>query len=205
MMKKSTLTKKRIIEAALEIVGEKGHSASTTREIAEEAGVSEATLFKYFGSKDELLKEIVLQTMDNFYNYAIAEALPQILNDSQGHSVEFLLTEFATERMTFLQKHSKAFRVIFQEMMINESVFKMFREKIWVKMQEITDFIFDQGKKSGELRQIDNYFLRKTFISTIIFAGIFENILQLDQDQPYNLKEQVSMILDILFNGIKEE
>lgn len=204
-MKKSTQTKERILEKTMEIVAEKGYSATSTKEIAEKAGVSEATVFKYYGSKDELLKTIVLRTIDKFYDYSLKEAIPDTFERSNGQSVEFLIQELIKERITFFQKNSPAFRVIFQEMLINDSIFQLFKDKIWTKMRELSNFVFDQGKTRGELREIDNYFLRKAFFGMIIFSAIFENILKLEDDQHYTQEEQNKAMLDILFHGIKEE
>ena len=55
---KSEVTKKRIIHAAIEIAAERGYTATTTAMIAERAGVSEALIFKYFPSKQDLFVHI---------------------------------------------------------------------------------------------------------------------------------------------------
>lgn len=49
-------TRQRILNATREILGKKGRRGATTREIAEVAGVNEATLFRHFGSKDALIE-----------------------------------------------------------------------------------------------------------------------------------------------------
>ena len=48
-------TRTRIIAAARELFEQKGTRGTTTREVAERAGVNEATLFRHFGSKSALL------------------------------------------------------------------------------------------------------------------------------------------------------
>ena len=48
-------TRERIFAAAREIFAVKGPHGTTTREIADRAGVNEATLFRHFGSKSALL------------------------------------------------------------------------------------------------------------------------------------------------------
>lgn len=48
-------TRERILTAAREVIGRKGKRGATTREIAEVAGVNEATLFRHFGTKESLL------------------------------------------------------------------------------------------------------------------------------------------------------
>ena len=59
-----------ILEAAEQLFTEEGFHASTTRKIAARAGVSEGTLFNYFGSKNELL----LAILDGFYEDLEASA-----------------------------------------------------------------------------------------------------------------------------------
>ncbi len=48
-------TRERILVAAREVIGRKGKRGATTREIADVAGVNEATLFRHFGTKEALL------------------------------------------------------------------------------------------------------------------------------------------------------
>lgn len=52
---KSAETQATIARAALDIVREKGHRALTTAEVSERAGVSEATRFYHFPTRDHLL------------------------------------------------------------------------------------------------------------------------------------------------------
>ena len=52
-------TKNRILDAALDLFSEKGYEASTTKEIAERAVVNEVTLFRHFGSKENIFVQLV--------------------------------------------------------------------------------------------------------------------------------------------------
>lgn len=60
----------RICDAARRLFGERGYAATTTREIARLADVSETLLFRYYGDKATLFNEVVTapfhQLMDNF-------------------------------------------------------------------------------------------------------------------------------------------
>jgi AcrR family transcriptional regulator len=51
-------TRDRIIAAARSVMSRKGKRGATTREIAEVAGVNEATLFRHFGSKEQLIVDV---------------------------------------------------------------------------------------------------------------------------------------------------
>lgn len=52
-------TREKIKKAALEIFSEEGFKGATTRGIAKAADVNESTVFRIFGSKDKLFKEIL--------------------------------------------------------------------------------------------------------------------------------------------------
>ncbi|UUZ95375.1 TetR/AcrR family transcriptional regulator [Paenibacillus sp. P25] len=46
----------KLLWAAIDLISEKGYNGVTTKEIAEAAGLSEKTLFRYFGSKQNLIE-----------------------------------------------------------------------------------------------------------------------------------------------------
>lgn len=55
----SESSRDRLLAAAARVYAEHGYAGTTTRRVAEEAGVNEVTLFRHFGSKDKLLAEAV--------------------------------------------------------------------------------------------------------------------------------------------------
>jgi AcrR family transcriptional regulator len=56
---KSTDTREKLLKATMELVSEKGYLGATTREIARQAGVTELTLFRHFGSKERLFESLL--------------------------------------------------------------------------------------------------------------------------------------------------
>lgn len=51
--------KQDILDAALNLFTEQGARATSTKSIAKKAGVSEALIFKHFGTKDNLLEDLI--------------------------------------------------------------------------------------------------------------------------------------------------
>jgi AcrR family transcriptional regulator len=89
-------TSGRIIWAASQLFAEKGYAGTTTRAIAELAGVNEVTIFRHFGTKDKLARVI----MDQFGGMAIAAELePRFSGDYRqdlmmiGHVMMKVMTE----------------------------------------------------------------------------------------------------------------
>ena len=56
----------RLLEAALEVVAERGMRGATTRRISERAGVNEVTLFRHFGSKSALVASALRNAAEGF-------------------------------------------------------------------------------------------------------------------------------------------
>src|SRR2546427_5381031 len=54
-------TKQRILDTAEGLFGERGYAATSLRQIISEAGVNLAAIHYHFGSKEELLDEVVLR------------------------------------------------------------------------------------------------------------------------------------------------
>lgn len=54
-------TRTRILDAAGAVFAERGYEAATVRDIAGRAGVNQALIFRYFGSKKALLTEVMAQ------------------------------------------------------------------------------------------------------------------------------------------------
>ncbi len=66
-------TRQSILDAAAELMGDRGYRATTTRAIAERAGVNEVTIFRQFGTKKGLLQALGEHWAQTMAGFAIAE------------------------------------------------------------------------------------------------------------------------------------
>jgi AcrR family transcriptional regulator len=66
-------TRTELLKAAAAVFAQHGSRGSTTRRIAEAAGVNEVTLFRYFGSKEALLQEAIANTAEGMSSVALPE------------------------------------------------------------------------------------------------------------------------------------
>ncbi len=106
-------TRKRILQAASDVIIEKGFKAASMREIARKAEVGDATIYNYFPSKEKLLYGYceqkqeetaqALKRISNFHEYSLREQLQQLaetqlelwLPDREFLSQVFELTFFS--------------------------------------------------------------------------------------------------------------
>lgn len=78
-------TRTELLKAAAQVFSQHGFRGSTTRRIAETAGVNEVTLFRYFGSKEALLQEAIANSSET----PAATTLPAIPVDPDRELAEW--------------------------------------------------------------------------------------------------------------------
>ena len=75
----SAATKAALLQAASELFAERGFSATTVRDVAARAGVNQALLFRYFGSKQELFAAVLTRNSEQVIAELSAAELPRQL------------------------------------------------------------------------------------------------------------------------------
>jgi len=85
-------TKSRLIDSALKVFSSKGYTASTTKDIAKEARVTDGLIYHYFKSKEDLLWAILEKhTLVHQIQRMIAELRPDMgIEDTVGQYVRSL-------------------------------------------------------------------------------------------------------------------
>src|SRR5438445_10236762 len=83
-----------IVQTALELFRERGYDQTRVRDIAERAGISDATFFNYFASKELVLDELALAQVELFreaisYQLGVADnsVLERIVETMRAASV----------------------------------------------------------------------------------------------------------------------
>jgi AcrR family transcriptional regulator len=93
-VRKQQFVRNSIFDAAIELFAVKGFDETTVEEVAQAAGVSRASFFRYFSSKDDLLAQNVLKYGD---------ALTTAIKSSQASLPPF---EMMKETVLFVARHT---------------------------------------------------------------------------------------------------
>lgn len=96
----------RILEVTARIYAESGYRGTTTRRIAEEAGVNEVTIFRQFGSKDALIHQAIQDAGVDM----VWARLPDEPSDPRGE-----LSEWSRAHLAELRKHRSLIRTCMAE------------------------------------------------------------------------------------------
>lgn len=191
-VKKNEERKEQILRAAERLFSRRGYPETTIVDIAREAKISEATLYEYFSSKEELLFSIPrgLTLMEK-------DRLEFILAHVKG--IEAKIRCFIYHYIWIWQTHPDYASVAFLQLRQNRNFIKT---EEW---QIIRDFLrilipdIKKGIEDGELKPETNPELVLTMMLSTIEYMVVNWILH---GKPENLLDFVDPITDQLLGGI---
>lgn len=174
--KRTKEKKEQILEATFELMNRDANTRNTTmEEIARHANVAKATLFKYFGNKENLIHEV----FQHFINQMI-EIAREIM--AENKPFEDTLIAMSQNKISFLEKINTSFYLKMMEFFTKKSgdglslMMQKFTEENYSMMLDL----FHRGRKEGkvDLKYSDEFLLLyfQTIVEGISSPQIYEKI-----------------------------
>ena len=137
----------RIIDAAIELVSQKGYKAATTKAIAELANVNEITIFRNFGNKRGLLNAIVQK-------FSYGPVLQKIIQEETIWELEADLYNFSITYQKFMMSIKEFVLISFKEAGIFPEIEEEISKVPLLIKGELMDY-FHAMKVQGKLADVD--------------------------------------------------
>ena len=136
-----------IMQAALEVFGERGLSASRLEDIAKRAGLSKGTIYLYFPNKEELFREMVRHTV-----VSQIEQREQLISAASGSATE-LLVLFMRDYWKFIRSAQFAplFRLIHAEIQNFPDLASFYAQEVVARGHRLMAGIIDRGIESRRI------------------------------------------------------
>jgi AcrR family transcriptional regulator len=190
---------KAIMEAASALLGERGIDGATTAEIAKRAGVTERTLFRYFPSKDDLIRRVLfppLLTAGFSREFEKLEALLKM----QDPDLKSWYTAFTTQRYAAISKNPALVRTVLLELAQNnelrDAVAAIWRQHIWRPM---IDRLREWQKEGAIRKEIDVEVLARAI--HCLNVGYFFVRYVFEPNQNWDDAHEIDMMAEILTRG----
>ena len=190
--------KDRIMEAALRVFAEKSFQDATISEISKEAGVSEATIYEYFGTKEDLLFAIPEKISNDTAKES--QAVLPFIKDVEGRIRAIL---YSYVRLYQNNPHYSA--LVLLQLMSN----KRFRQTdahaaIRHSAHRLLDCI-REGIADGSFRKdIDAYLIRSMLMGAIEHLFIHWHMQGMPKREK-SIMDMLDPLLEIVLNGIREK
>ena len=185
----------RILDAAVEVIAERGYFNSPVSAIAKRAGVADGTIYLYFKSKDDVLRTAIDSTFEKFYRQ-VADAFVTL--DGPREQLEYIAR-------VHLESHSvnRSMAVLMQtEMRQSAKFIEEFSHHHLVKYIQMVREVVRRGQEQGIFRQdvSDGVVAHCMFgaIDELLSSAVFTG-------REYDAKDTAAQVMDVLLNGIAAE
>ncbi|MFH1090017.1 MAG: TetR/AcrR family transcriptional regulator [Pseudomonadota bacterium] len=193
--KKTEARRGQILKAAERVFAEKGFQEATVSDVAREAGVSDATIYEYFPSKEELLFSIPGDT-----TRLSTEMLSFHLNYVRGAANK--IRSIVYHYLSFYQHHLDYASVIMLILKQNRKFLETEAYQVVRQGYRLIIQVIEEGVESGEFKpDIDPYLVRSVILGTIEHMVIRKVLLGRNE----NPLDAVDQLTDLIIEGIRRD
>lgn len=194
MENNSKITKfERILESAIKIIGQKGFHLAKVKDIADDAGVADGTIYNYFNNKDDILITIFRVKLEEYVKKALFELSDGIPADEKIK----ILVKYHIKVMTENPYLANVFQIELRQPM------KEVRVKVRKHLRDyfkLIENVIEEGIKDKIFSaELDVYLAREMFFGTldeIVSTWVFKGF---DRD----LNDMASKVTPMLLKAFK--
>ena len=140
-----------LLDAALDLFVEKGFAATRTEEVALRAGVSKGTLYRYYPSKEDLLKAVISHHLSS--RIAAGADLAARFEGSAGALLRSLLIEWWTQ--LYDSPAAGVFKLVITEVRNFPEIAQHYASAVVEPAHQLLGGVVRRGVAQGEFRDVD--------------------------------------------------
>ncbi len=192
--------KRLVVQSAVLCFAETGFAGTSTRMIADRAGVAEATIFRHFGTKKALLLRITSPVLKRLLAPAIAQEARAILENTHDDVRSFIRT-IMLSRLGFADNYAPLVRIVIQELPVNADL----REIVFTAFEGVFGDVLlaaiQKFQERGQLMQMPPDRLLRMFMS--LLAGYYITRTMLAPGD-WDDAAEVEAMLDFALSGVSQ-
>jgi AcrR family transcriptional regulator len=188
-----------ILAAAMELFAKKGFRGTTTRDLATQAEVNEAIIFRHFKTKEELYSAILEHKAGENRNARLQE-LERLAETSDDE------TFFQTLGRTFLEKHEQDttfLRLLLFSALEGHQLAEMAVSSMTAR-NPIATYI-QKRIDDGTFRGVNPELAARGFFGMFASFVLWQEVFGFKKKYPYDREEVVRTFVSIFLKGIRQE
>ena len=196
---KKNMTEKKLLNATLRLISEKGYIGATTREIAREAGVTELTLFRHFGTKEKLFEQLL-----NTYTFLprLKELIPELDDLNPQDALRLIATRF----LLSLKERKSMVKIMYSEVTSYPDKVKNLYNKFIDDLRATLATYFKGLRKKGLLRRVSPEMAAQLFLGILFSYFRSEEIIREGGMKKQKMQKNINEFVDVfMFGTMKHE
>ena len=187
-------TRTRILQAAQRLFARRGFDGTTTRDLAQAAGVAEGTLFRHFENKKAILVAVATQGW--------VEILTDLLTELSEMGSYKAIAQVMRKRMLNLHQNADMLRVCFMEAQFHPDLSQQIQSDVIVKMTDVAEAFFQTAMDKGIYRKTNPRIVAQVFLGMFTVAGFSRDTVMAEGSSPQEMQEMAEGLADIFLNGV---
>ena len=192
--------KKQLLETAMQLFSEQGFDGTSTRAIAEAAGVNEALIFRHFRSKEELFWAVLSERVER---RGRGRRIREFLECSL--SVREALIAVAETLLERTEDDAAVTRLLFYSALRNRELSaRFFRTYGQEKLDLLANYI--RSAVSGRhLRAVNPVIAARSFLGMIVYHYLVEELFGVAHAQGLSTREVAEQLVGIFLEGLSKQ
>jgi AcrR family transcriptional regulator len=182
-----------IIKAAVTVFSERGFSASTISDLAQKAGVGEATIYNHFKNKLEILLSLPIPYIHDFMENC-DEQLKGIIDPEEK------MRKYIWQALRWSQQHRDCIKVLLTDIVPTPQYYESEAYELMKKASKLPMRFLDEGKDQGLFREDVNSRIFSAFLFGTITHLLLSRIML---DSSFELLDDFSEVAGTIITAIK--
>lgn len=189
-----------ILHVAVTLFSQRGFGGTTTKEIAQAAGVSEAMVFRHYATKQELYSAILDHKACSGDQMNPEEMVAEALKQKDDRAV---FERLALGALKHHEVDPEFQRLLLHSALEKHELAEMFFEKFLRRVYELLGGYIAERQRDGAMIKIDPAIIVRAFIGMIIHHSLNNNLWDPER-RLLNIsnEEAAKQFTEILLNGI---
>jgi AcrR family transcriptional regulator len=189
-----------ILHVAVTLFSQRGFGGTTTKEIAQAAGISEAMVFRHYATKQELYSAILDHKACSGDSMNPEEMVAEALKQKDDRAV---FQQLALGALEHHECDPEFQRLLLHAALEKHELAEMFFEKFVRRVYELLGGYITDRQGDGAMIKIDPAIVVRAFVGMIIHHSLNNNLWD-PQRRLLNISndEAAKQFADILLNGI---
>ncbi len=189
--------RKQLIDIAMKLFSEQGFDGTSTREIAEAAGINEAIIFRHFKTKEDLYWAVLADRIERRgRNRRIREAI------ESGESVRRVLVSIAEILLDRTADDTAVTRLLFYSALRNRELSDRFFETYAHESFELLSDLIAREIEAGRFRAVDPLVAARSFLGMIIYHYLMQELLSGPRFRTLDRQELAHEVTSLFLDGV---
>lgn len=189
--------RKQLLEIAMKLFSEQGFDGTSTRAIAEAAGINEALIFRHFRSKEDLFWAVLSARVER-------RGRSRRIREFIESQVDFrdVLVGIAETLLERTDDDAAVTRLLFYSALRNRELSaRFFRTYGQEKLDMLADYV-QAGIRAGHFRAVNPVIAARSFLGMIVYHYLVEEVFGVPHAQALSTHEWAEQLAGVFLEGI---